>query len=280
MASSREERSSHGERRERRPAEFPNALAVAVARAKALTVEFAPAAALFVVLVSAWSAATSLLGIPTVILPSPVDVATTLAADLPMLLGDAAVTAATALLGLLAGVVVGLGLAFGMVSSRAVEAVVHPYVIALRVAPVVALAPLLFLWFGRGIPSRAVLVATLTVFPVTISAVGGLRSVPREYLDVGRSVAAPDWRLFLHVRVPAAAPSVFAGVKLAATISVIGAVVSEFVTLSSGLGYRVFVSSTTLRTSRAYAALVVLVCLGLVFYLGSARLERRTRTWR
>lgn len=252
----------------------------AVARVRASLVAGGPAAALFVVFVAGWQAATVAFEIPTVILPSPVEVAGTLVATAPTLLGDAAVTTATAALGLVGGTLVGLAFAFGMVSSRAVDAVVHPYVVALRIAPLVAIAPLLFLWFGRGVPTRALLVTTLTVFPVTISALGGLRSVPEEYLDLGRSVAAPGWRLFVSVRLPAAAPSVFAGVKLAAALSVVGAVVAEFVTLSSGLGYRVFVSSTNLQTARAYAALVVLVALGLAFYLVPARLERATKAWR
>lgn len=250
------------------------------ARARQSVAAVGPAAALFVVLVGGWQATTALLGLPTVILPSPVEVATTLVEVLPMLLGDATVTATTAALGLLGGTLVGLLLAFGMVSSRAVDAVVHPYVVALRIAPLVSIAPLLFLWFGRGVPARALLVTTLTVFPVTISALGGLHSVPEQYLDIGRSVAASDWRLFVSLRLPAAAPSVFAGVKLAAALSVVGTVVAEFVTLSSGLGYRVFVSSTNLQTARAYAALVVLVALGLCFYLLPARLERATAAWR
>jgi ABC-type nitrate/sulfonate/bicarbonate transport system permease component len=239
-----------------------------------------PAAVLFVALVGGWQALTSILGLPTVVFPSPVDVATTLVATFPTLLGDAAVTAATAALGLVGGTLVGLLFAFGMVSSRTVDALVHPYVVALRIAPLVSIAPLLFLWFGRGIPARALLVTTLTLFPVTVSAVGGLRSVPDEYLDLGRSVAAPEWRLFVDLRLPAAAPNVFAGVKLAAALSVVGSVVAEFVTLSSGLGYRVFVSSTNLQTARAYAALVLLVALGLVFYLVPARFERATKAWR
>jgi ABC-type nitrate/sulfonate/bicarbonate transport system permease component len=233
-----------------------------------------PAAVVFIGVVVSWHAATVVFDVPTVILPSPLDVATTLRATLPLLLADGATTAVTAALGLLAGTVCGLVLAFGMVSSRAVEAVVHPYIVALRIAPLVALAPLVFLWFGRGVPARALLVTTLTVFPVTISSVGGLRAVPREYLDVGRSVAASRRQLFVRIRVPAAAPSIFAGVKLAGALSVVGTVVAEFVTLSSGLGYRVFVSSTNLQTSRAYAALVVLVGIGLWFYLLPARLER------
>jgi ABC-type nitrate/sulfonate/bicarbonate transport system permease component len=233
--------------------------------------------AVLCVALAGWQAATVVYAIPTVILPSPVDVAAELAASWRVLLGDAAVTAATAALGLLGGCVAGLLVAFGMTASRTVELVARPFVVGLRIAPLVAIAPLLFLWFGRGVPARAVLVATLTQFPVAVASVGGLRAVPTEYLDLARSVDAPAARTFLHVRVPAAAPSVFAGVKLAAALSVIGAVVAEFVTLTAGLGYRVFVTSTSLHTERTYAALVALVALGLAFYLLPAWLERRAR---
>lgn len=238
---------------------------------------YGPASLLLVVVLAAWQAATAVYSIPAVVLPSPVGVGAELAASWRLLLGDAAVTAATAALGLLGGCVVGLLVAFGMVASRTVELVARPFVVALRIAPLVAVAPLLFLWFGRGIPARALLVATLTQFPVAVASVGGLRAVPEEYLDLARSVDASAARTFLRVRVPAAAPSVFAGVKLAAALSVIGSVVSEFVTLTAGLGYRVFVSSTALRTDRTYAALVALVALGLAFYLLPAWLERRAR---
>jgi NitT/TauT family transport system permease protein len=235
-----------------------------------------PPLVLFALVVSGWHAATVLLGVPTVVLPSPLDVLGALGSSWETLLGDALVTGVTAALGLLGGIAVGVPLAFGMVRSRTVEAVARPYVIGLRVAPLVAVAPLVFLWFGRGIAARALLVTTLTLFPVTVASVGGLRSVPREYLDLARSVAAPDRTVFLRVRVPAAAPSVFAGVKLAATLSVIGAVVAEFVTLDAGLGYRVVVTSTDLRTAETYAALVVLAALGIAFYLAPVWLERRS----
>lgn len=235
-----------------------------------------PPLALFGLVVGAWHAATIVLGVPTVVLPSPLDVLGALAASWETLLGDTLVTGLTAALGLLGGIAVGVPLAFGMVRSRTVEAVVRPYVVGLRIAPLVAVAPLVFLWFGRGILARALLVTTLTLFPVTIASVGGLRAVPREYLDLARSVAASDWQTFLRVRAPAAAPSVFAGVKLAATLAVIGAVVAEFVTLDAGLGYRVVVTSTNLQTARTYAALVVLSALGFSFYLVPAWFERRS----
>ena len=237
--------------------------------------EAGPPLVVLAALLAAWQLATALLGVPSVVLPSPVEVAVAFAGLLPTLLSDAVVTAATAGLGLAAGVVVGLGFAFGMVASRSFESVAAPYVVALRIAPLVAIAPLLFLWVGRGIPARALLVATMTVFPVTIASVGGLRAVPSEYGDLAASVAAPPLRVFLRVRVPAAAPSVFAGVKLAAALAVIGAVVAEFVALDAGLGYRVFVTSTNLQTARTFAALAALAALGLVFYGAPAMVERR-----
>jgi len=226
-------------------------------------------------LLVAWQAVVLATDVPPVVLPSPLAVADALVASAPALLSAAAVTAVTAGVGLAGGVLVGLGLAFAMTASRTASAVVHPYVVALRIAPVVAIAPLVFLWFGHGVPARALLVATMTVFPVAIASLDGLRSVPREQLDLARSVAASPLRTFFAVRVPAAAPSVFAGVKLAAALSVVGAVTAEFLTLTSGLGYRVFDASTRLRTAAMFAALLALACLGVGFYLLPTLVERR-----
>lgn len=221
-----------------------------------------------------WHAATVALGLPSVVLPAPVEVAAAFVDLRWALVGDAAVTARTAGLGLAAGVGVGGALAFAMVRSRPAASVILPYVVALRIAPLVAIAPLLFLWFGRGLVGKTLLVSTLTVFPVTIAALDGLRSTPESYLALLRSVGASETAVFFRVRVPAAAPSVFAGLKIAATLSVIGAVVAEFVTLDAGLGVRVFESSNALRTAESFAALAALSALGLLFYLVPAALER------
>ncbi|MFC7232540.1 ABC transporter permease [Saliphagus sp. GCM10025308] len=165
-----------------------------------------------------------------------------------------------------------------MTRSRSAARTILPYVVALRIAPLIAVAPLLFLWFGRGIPARALLVATLTLFPMTIATLDGLRSTPSAFLDLAASVGASSLETFLRVRVPAAAPSVFAGLKIAATLAVVGAVVAEFVTLRSGIGYRVFYSATRLETATSYAALAVLSLVGVGFYLLPALLERRIWT--
>ncbi|MFB6107471.1 MAG: ABC transporter permease [Haloplanus sp.] len=234
-----------------------------------------PPAVVAVLVVAAWQWFVVATGVPAVVLPSPVDVVTAAVAARETLLAAAATTALTAAIGLLAGVALGLALAFLMVGSRTAAAVVHPYLVALRIAPLVAIAPLVFLWVGDGLLARALLVTTMTVFPVAIASVDGLRSVPREYTDLARSVDASPTRTFLRVRVPAAAPSVFAGVKLAAALSVVGTTVAEFLTLKSGLGYQLFHTSRYLQTSTTFASLFALAALGLVFYLLPATLERR-----
>lgn len=236
-----------------------------------------PAALVLLLALVVWQWAVTRAGIPPVILPTPVRVAAAGAALGTTLLADAAVTVATALLGLAGGVCVGLSLAFAMTYSRTAAAVVRPYVVALRIAPLIAVAPLVFLWLGDGIVARSLLVATMTLFPVTIASYDALRSVPREYLDVADSVGAPHHRTFIRVRVPAAASGVFAGVKLAAVLGVVGSVVAEFVTLRAGLGYRVFYTSTYLLTARTFAALAVLSLVGVAFYLGPALIQRRVR---
>lgn len=233
-----------------------------------------PAVLFGAALVGAWHAFVVLEDVPTVILPTPLEVAVTLVRSAPTLLGDAWTTVLTATGGLLGGTCVGLLLAFAMVRSRVASAVVHPYLVASRIAPLVAIAPLVFLWLGDGLLARAALVTTMTTFPVAVASLDGLRATPDAYLDLLESVDAPPRDVFVRVRVPAAAPSVFAGLKLASVLSVTGTVVAEFLTLTGGIGYRVFRSSTYLQTRTTYAALAVLAAVGLAFYLVPVAVER------
>ena len=246
-----------------------------VARALSLVARATPPVVVAGLALAAWWVAARAADVPDVVFPSPGDVASALAAHWPALLDAAAITAATAGLGIMAGALAGAALAAAMASSEMTAAVVRPYVVALRVVPVVAIAPLLFRWFGDGLPARALLAATLAVFPVTIATYQGLRATPEEYVALARSVGTSRVQRFLRVRFPAAAPHVFAGLKIAAASGVVGAVVAEFLTLKAGIGYRVFRASTRLQTARMVAALGVLAALGVAFYLLPALAERR-----
>ncbi|PSP55236.1 ABC transporter permease [Halobacteriales archaeon QS_1_67_19] len=261
----------------RRRASGSSASGSTPSRAFALADRVAPPLVTAGVALVAWWAVARTAAVPAVILPSPVDVGVALADRWPALLGAAAVTGVTAGAGTLVGAAAGAVLAASMAASETARAAVRPYVVGLRVVPVIAVAPLLFQWFGDGVPARALLAAALAVFPVTIATYEGLRATPREFVDLARSVGTSRTAEFRRVRLPAAAPEAFAGLKIAAAASVAGAVVAEFLTLDAGIGYRVFRASTRLQTARMLAALAVLAALGVAFYLVPALVERRIR---
>jgi ABC-type nitrate/sulfonate/bicarbonate transport system permease component len=241
----------------------------------ALGARAAPPVAVAALALAGWSAAARSSEVPSVIFPSPTDVGAALADNWPALAEAAGVTALTAGLGLLAGALVGTALAVAMSASETTRAVVRPYVVALRVVPVIAVAPLLFRWFGDGVPVRGLLAAALAIFPVTIATYQGLAATPEEFVALARSVGASELAQYRRVRLPAAAPQAFAGLKIAAAASVVGAVVAEFLTLESGIGYRVFRASTRLQTARMVAALGVLALLGVGFYLVPSLFKRQ-----
>ncbi len=244
-------------------------------RALELAARAVPPLAVAAVLLFGWWLAARSAAVPAVVFPGPGDVTAALVEQWSTFLVAAAVTAATAGLGTTLGVIVGATLAVAMAASETARAVVRPYVIALRIAPVIAVAPLLFRWFGDGIAARALLVATLAIFPVTIATYQGLRATPRQYVALARSVGASNAQLYLRVRLPAAAPEAFAGLKIAAAVGVVGAVIAEFLTLKAGIGYQVFRASTRLQTARMIGALGVLAVVAVAFYLVPGLVERR-----
>lgn len=217
---------------------------------------------------------------PPILLPAPAVVAETILADPGTFATETAVSVVTAFGGLAIGTAVGLVLAFVSVGSAPGRAVVEPAVVGFRIAPLTAVAPLVFLWFGTGLAVRMVLVALMTTFPVTVAAVDGLRSTPQAYLDLLDSVGVADWRAFYAVRLPAALPSVFAGLKLGAALAVTGTIVAELLTLRRGLGARVWEAGRFVRTAELFAYLVVIAAFGIAFYGAAALLERWiTRRW-
>lgn len=237
-----------------------------------------PPFAVFVLALVAWSVAAA--GVPPILLPSPAAVLNALLSEPGTFTEATAVSAVTAAGGLALGAAVGLVLAFISVNSAPGRAVVEPAVVGFRVAPLTAIAPIVFLWFGTGIPVRIVLVAVMTTFPVTVASIDGLRSTPRAYLDLLGSVGASEWQTFRTVRLPAALPSVFAGLKLGAALSVTGTIVAELLTLRGGLGGGVWDAGQYARTAELFAYLFVIAAFGVLFYGGTALVETyATRRW-
>lgn len=238
----------------------------------------APPLTVFVVLLVGWTIAAA--GTPPILLPAPTAVVDAVLASPAAFVRATAISGVTAVGGLALGGVLGLLLAFVAVDSAPGRAVVEPTVVGFRIAPLTAVAPLVLLWFGTGVPVRILLVSLMTTFPVTVASIDGLASTPQRYLDLLASVDASDWRTFRSVRVPAALPSVFAGLKLGAALAVTGTVVAELLTLRGGLGAGVWEAGRFVRTAELFAYLLAIALFGVVFYGAAALAERVvTRRW-
>lgn len=232
--------------------------------------------------VGLWELLVRLSGYPAFILPSPGQVlarAIGLAAD-GTLWRHASVTLTEVLTGLALGLGVGSVLGYALAKSRTAERLLAPYIVASQAIPVVALAPLLVIWFGPGLLTKVLVAALIVFFPVLINVMVGVRSVEPDLRDLMRSLEATRWQTFAKLEVPAALPVLLGGLKIGATLSVIGAVVGEFLGTSEGLGYLINEGRGLYDTPRMFVGLFGLVALALILYGIAAWLERRALAWR
>ncbi len=160
------------------------------------------------------------------------------------------------------------------------ERLLSPYVVASQSVPVVAIAPLLVIWFGPGLLSKVLICALIVFFPVLVNTIVGLRSVPEDLGDLMRSLQASRWQTFRLLEVPAALPVFLGGLRIGATLSVIGAVVGEFVGADRGLGFMINRARGQYDTALVFVAVLALVLVALSLYGVVVLLERRLLSWR
>ncbi len=218
---------------------------------------------------------------PPFIVPAPAEVFArflTIVAD-GSLWGHLLVTLQEVLLGLLVGGTAALLLGYLIARSPLLGQVVMPYLVALQAIPIVAIAPLLVIWFGSGLTSKVLICALIVFFPMLINTIIGVRSVPAELHDLMRALEATRWQTFRHLEVPAALPVVMGGLKIGATLAVIGAVVGEFVSARAGLGFLVNSARSTFDTPRMVVGVFMLAALALGLYGLMVLLERRLLAW-
>jgi NitT/TauT family transport system permease protein len=219
---------------------------------------------------------------PPFILPSPALVWTrflSLLAD-----GTLAANTAVTLFEIFAGLALGLSAAlivgYGLAKSRLLERILSPYIVASQAVPIVALAPLLVIWFGFGWTSKVLICALTVFFPAVVTTIVGIRSVDPDHRALMRSLQASRWQTFTKLEVPASLPVLFGGLKVAVTLAVIGAVVGEFVGADRGLGFMINLSRGTLDTPMLFVALFTLVTIALLLYGAVAILEYFVLAWR
>jgi ABC-type nitrate/sulfonate/bicarbonate transport system permease component len=246
---------------------------------KRLTSVVAPIV-LLLVLLAAWEGAVRLFDLPRYILPAPSRIGTSFVSHFPSLLHHASVTLAEIVLGLLLGGIGGFALAVAVFYSPILERALYPLIIASQMIPVFAIAPLLIVWMGYGVWPKATVAALIGFFPIVVNASDGLRAPNEESVELFRSLGATRWQIFRKLRFPASLPTLFAGLKVAVTLCVVGATIGEWVGAHQGLGYLMLQSNALLRVDLVFAAILMLSILGLLLFGGLRIIERRALRWR
>ncbi len=228
-----------------------------------------------------WELIVRIWDLPAFLLPSPGLVVNRLFQVLSdrSLLYHTFFTLVEVIAGMMIGVSAAALLGYFLAKSQTVERLLAPYIVASQSVPVVAIAPLLVIWFGSGLSSKVLICALIVFFPVLINTMVGVRSVPEDLRDLMRSLRATKWQTFVILEVPASLPVFLGGLRVGATLAVIGAVVGEFVGADRGLGYLINRARGQYDTSLVFVAVLTLVITALILYGSIALLEAKLLSW-
>ena len=236
----------------------------------------------FILLILVWHLVATLGGYDRFILPGPADVWQQLGVVISdgRLLKHTAITVSEIIPGLLIGLLIALPLGYLLAKSRLAERLISPYLVASQAIPIIAIAPLLTIWISSAYWSRVSVAVLVVFFPIAINIIAGLRSVPSEMHELMASLQASRWQVFQKLEFPAALPIILAGLKVGATLAVIGALVGEFVQpRSQGLGFLLVTARYQFKTDLVFVVLLTLSAIALVMYGLVALLERRLLRW-
>lgn len=213
-----------------------------------------------------WQLIVLISGAPRYILPAPVDVAISFVDNWSLIGEHAMITLTEVLLGLVIGTIFGFVTALHLEMSRTARLFLRPILIFSQAIPVFALAPLLTLWLGYGMTSKVVMAILIIYFPVTSAFYDGLLHTPKPFLDLARTMQSSKWRILFLIKVPAAIPSLFSGIRLAAVYAPIGATIGEWVGSSQGLGYLMLLANGRVKTDLMFASLIALGAISMTLY--------------
>lgn len=230
-------------------------------------------------LLLAWQLLVWATGVPPFILPGPVRVGQALWAQHALLARHALTTLTEILLGILLGSLLGAAAAVLLAASGLVRRWLMPLLVVSQALPVFALAPLLVLWLGYGLASKVAMAVLIIFFPVTAAFLDGLRRTEPGWIELARTMGAKPAAILAQIRVPAALPALASGLRVAAAVAPIGAVVGEWVGSSAGLGYLMLHANARMQVDLMFAALLVLAVMALGLWFAVDRLGRRLAGW-
>jgi ABC-type nitrate/sulfonate/bicarbonate transport system permease component len=241
-----------------------------------------PPLGLLVAFFAGWQILVTVAGVAPAVLPGPRRIVASTFDDRAALWPAITTTTTEAVLGLLVAVAVAIVLAVAIDSSRAVRGSLYPLIVASQTLPIIALAPLVLIWFGFGLYPKVWLVALFSFFPIAVGLVQGLGAADREAVDLLRTLRATRWQLLTRVRLPGALPQFFTGLKIAVTYSFTSAIVAEFVGAQQGLGIYMTANSKTapIHTDRVLGATFVTAILTIALFVLVGGLQRLAMPWR
>ena len=248
-------------------------------RGRGLVAQVVPPLVLGVALVALWQGYVAVSGVHEGILPSPLEVARALVRDRSLLVSAAGTTLSEVLLGYAIAIVVGVGLAVVVSSSRLAERAIYPWLVGSQMIPIPVLAPVVVLWTGFDIRPKLIIVALVTFFPIAVNTIDGLRATDPELVGLLRTLGAGRRQVLRIARVPNALPYLFSGLRVSAAFAVIGAVFAEWVGSTSGLGVLILDYSNQTETADVFAAVVVLAVIGVALFAAVGIVERLAVPW-
>ncbi|MGM9923586.1 MAG: ABC transporter permease [Bacillus sp. (in: firmicutes)] len=239
----------------------------------------APFFLLFFLLVL-WEAITDLMKVDAWLLPAPSAVIQEGITDSARILEHLGATVELTVVGLLIGSLIGMALAACLHIFPKVKDAVYPLLILSQNVPIIVLAPLLVIWFGFGMLPKLIVITLVCFFPVAVAALDGFRQTPYELKHYFQMMGANKRELFWKLELPHALPSLFSGLKISATYSVMGAVISEWLGAKQGIGVYMTLASSSFRTDRVFVAIFIIMILSLLFFGIITLLERYFVSWK
>lgn len=233
----------------------------------------------FVIFIAGWEGLVSLIGVPPYILPKPSDVVMSAVQNWSNLLASIKTTVFESVIGFLISVVLGMGVAVTLAMSKMVEKSVYPYAILLQTIPIVAVAPIIVIWFGAGMNAIVIIVFLISFFPILSNTLIGLNSTDQNMKNLFYLYNASKLQTMLRLRIPAALPYIVAGLKISCSLAVVGAITGEYIAGigggAGGLGYAITVAATRLQTPYLFACALSAALLGISFFLIISFLSKR-----
>lgn len=231
----------------------------------------------FAAYLTAWEWGPGLLGIPPYIIPSASSVFHEFirALQVDQLIFHTGVTALETAAGFIIGSLLGMVIGYILGVSVQAEFVLSPYILALQIAPKVAFAPLFVLWFGFNVYPKILVAVLIVFFPVMVNVLGAIRTVDPDWINLARTFNSSRWQIFKLIEFPDAMPPLFSGLRIAATLAVIGVVVGEMVGGNIGLGYLLIFGEGSGNTALVFVSIIMLTVVGIIAYAFVIILERR-----